>query len=63
MTGAYLPGNSTTELRDVILLMDRAAEWRELATHPPQAMRESWPAIEELSAATVATAGRFFQKL
>jgi DNA mismatch repair protein MutS2 len=48
ISGATL---ETTELRDVILLMDRAAEWRELATHPPQAMRESWPAIEELSAA------------
>ena len=41
----------TTELRDAILLVDRAAEWREAATHPPQAMRESWPAIEQLSAA------------
>ena len=48
ISGATL---ETTELRDVILLVDRAAEWRELATHPPQAMRESWPAIEELSAA------------
>jgi DNA mismatch repair protein MutS2 len=48
ISGATL---ETTELRDVILLMDRAAEWRELAMHPPQAMRESWPAIEELSAA------------
>ena len=48
ISGATL---ETTELRDVILLVDRAAEWRELAMHPPQAMRESWPAIEELSAA------------
>jgi len=40
----------TTELRDVILLVDRAAEWREAAAHPPQAMKESWPAIEQLSA-------------
>ena len=41
----------TTELRDVILLVDRAAEWREAATHPPQAMKEPWPAVEQLSAA------------
>ncbi len=41
----------TTELRDVILLVDRAAEWREAAAHPPQAMKESWPAIEQLSSA------------
>ena len=27
------------ELREVILLVDRAAEWREAAAHPPQAMR------------------------
>jgi len=41
----------TTELRDAILLIDRAAEWREAAAHPPQALREPWPAIEELSSA------------
>jgi DNA mismatch repair protein MutS2 len=41
----------TTELRDVILLVDRAAEWREAAAHPPQAMKEPWPAIEQLSSA------------
>jgi len=48
ITGATL---ETTELRDAILLVDRAAEWREAAIHPPQAMREPWPAVEELSAA------------
>jgi len=47
ISGATL---ETTELRDAILLVDRAAEWRETAMHPPQAMREPWPAIEELSA-------------
>jgi len=46
ISGATL---ETTELRDAILLVDRAAEWREAAIHPPQAMREPWPAIEELS--------------
>ena len=48
ITGAIL---ETTELRDAILLVDRAAEWREAAIHPPQAMREPWPAIEQLSGA------------
>jgi len=48
ISGATL---ETTELRDVILLLDRAAEWRETVLHPPQAMRESWPATEELSEA------------
>jgi len=46
ISGATL---ETTELRDAILLVDRAAEWREAAIHPPQAMREPWPAIAELS--------------
>jgi DNA mismatch repair protein MutS2 len=48
ISGATL---ETTELRDAILLVDRAAEWREAAIHPPQAMREPWPAVEQLSAA------------
>jgi DNA mismatch repair protein MutS2 len=48
ISGATL---ETAELRDSILLVDRAAEWREVSIHPPQAMRESWPAVEELSAA------------
>src|ERR1019366_7069915 len=39
------------ELRDDILAVDRAAEWREAAIHPPQAMKEPWPAVEQLSAA------------
>ncbi|MGC2208556.1 MAG: Smr/MutS family protein [Candidatus Korobacteraceae bacterium] len=38
------------ELRDAILLVDRAAEWREAAAHPPDAMKEPWPAVEQLSA-------------
>ncbi len=38
------------ELRDSILLVDRAAEWREAAAHPPDAMKEPWPAVEQLSA-------------
>ncbi|MDR3764127.1 MAG: endonuclease MutS2 [Acidobacteriota bacterium] len=38
------------ELRDIVLLLDRAAEWRETAQEPPQAMRDPWPGIEELSA-------------
>jgi DNA mismatch repair protein MutS2 len=48
ISGATL---ETAELRDSILLVDRAAEWREVSIHPPQAMKESWPAVEELSAA------------
>src|SRR5207302_7706395 len=29
----------TIEIRDVILLVDRAAEWRDIALHPPASMR------------------------
>ena len=29
----------TTEIRDVLLVVDRAAEWREIALHPPASMR------------------------
>jgi len=39
----------TAELREIILLLDRGVEWREAVAHPPQALREPWPAIEELS--------------
>ena len=35
----------TTELRDIIIVVDRAAEWREIALHPPAAMQNAWPHI------------------
>ena len=39
----------TTEIRDVILIADRAAEWREISNNPPAAMRSDWAAVNELS--------------
>jgi DNA mismatch repair protein MutS2 len=39
----------TTEIRDVLLLVDRAAEWREIALHPPANMRSEWRRTEALS--------------
>jgi len=39
----------TTEIRDVVLLADRAAEWREISLQPPAAMRSEWKAVRELS--------------
>ena len=39
----------TTEIRDVILVIDRAAEWREIALRPPAAMRSTWDAVSALS--------------
>ncbi len=38
------------EIRDLLTLVDRVAEWREIALHPPASLTEAWPAVEELSA-------------
>jgi DNA mismatch repair protein MutS2 len=40
----------TIEIRDVLLVVDRAAEWRQISTSPPAAMRSDWKAVSELSA-------------
>jgi DNA mismatch repair protein MutS2 len=40
----------TTEIRDVILVADRASEWREIVHQPPAAMRSDWTAVNLLSA-------------
>jgi len=40
----------TTEIRDVVLVADRASEWREIVRQPPAAMRSGWIAVEALSA-------------
>jgi DNA mismatch repair protein MutS2 len=39
----------TTDIRDVVLVVDRAAEWREIALHPPANMRTDWRRIDTLS--------------
>jgi DNA mismatch repair protein MutS2 len=41
----------TAEIRDVILIVERASEWREIALNPPAAMRVEWQAVAELSSA------------
>ena len=46
ISGAVL---ETTDIRDVLLLVDRAAEWREIAVHPPASMRTEWRQIRTLS--------------
>lgn len=40
----------TSEIRDVILVVDRAAEWREIVLSPPAAMKQ-WTAVPEISGA------------
>jgi DNA mismatch repair protein MutS2 len=37
------------EIRDLVLVADRAAEWREVALHPPVAVQSKWQAVHELS--------------
>jgi DNA mismatch repair protein MutS2 len=32
----------TADIRDVVLSVDRAAEWREIALHPPASMQTEW---------------------
>ena len=39
----------TTEIRDIVLVVDRAAEWREIAAAPPAAMKSDWSAVHGLS--------------
>jgi DNA mismatch repair protein MutS2 len=46
ISGAVL---ETTEIRDVVLAVDRAAEWREIALSPPAAMKVQWNAVAQLS--------------
>ena len=47
ISGAAL---ETSEIRDVVLVADRAAEWREVVRQPPAAMRSEWTAVDALSA-------------
>ena len=37
------------EIRDLLLLADRAAEWREIALHPAAAIQDKWQAVREIS--------------
>ena len=48
--GAVLEG---AEIRDVVLVVDRAAEWREIALNPPAAMKTGWTSVSQLSAAII----------
>ncbi len=47
ISGAAL---ETTEIRDIVLIADRASEWREIVSQPPAAMRSDWTAVKALSA-------------
>ncbi|MGE5207502.1 MAG: endonuclease MutS2 [Chlamydiota bacterium] len=43
----------SADLREIITVVDRAAEWRLIALQPPAAMRSPWMAIAELSSGIV----------
>jgi DNA mismatch repair protein MutS2 len=38
-----------SEIRDILLLADRAAEWREIALHPTVQVQENWQEVTALS--------------
>ena len=44
------PRSKPLEIRDVIAVVDRAAEWREISLNPPAAMRSDWREVRALSA-------------
>lgn len=46
ISGAVL---ETLEIRDVIGVVDRAAEWQQIALNPPQGMKSEWNAVRQLS--------------
>jgi DNA mismatch repair protein MutS2 len=46
IAGAVL---ETTDIRDVVQVVDRAAEWREIALHPPASMKMEWRRTRTLS--------------
>ncbi len=41
---------ATEDLRDILLIVDRAAQWRNVVLQPPVSMNSAWPAVEELTA-------------
>jgi DNA mismatch repair protein MutS2 len=50
IAGAVL---ETIEIRDVILVVDRAAEWRQISLHPPANMNSAWRGVRQLSSQIV----------
>ncbi|HEY6349345.1 MAG TPA: endonuclease MutS2 [Candidatus Angelobacter sp.] len=51
------------ELRDVLLLVDKTSEWREIALNPPDAVRVKWEGMRELATSIADFTGllRFFR--
>src|SRR5215471_8998721 len=53
----------TAEIRDILILVDRAAQWRKVVVEPPANMKMEWKAVAALSAdvADFSALLRFFQ--
>jgi len=51
------------ELRDILLLVDKTSEWREIALNPPEAVKFKWEGMRELALAIADFTGllRFFR--
>ena len=50
----------TVEIRDVVEVVDRAAEWRQVSLSPPAAMKLEWKAVASLSL-SIADFGEFLR--
>src|SRR2546423_4422321 len=48
---AIIPGAvlAIDEIRDTLLVIDKASEWREIALNPPVVVQENWTGMRELS--------------
>ncbi|HTT18781.1 MAG TPA: endonuclease MutS2 [Candidatus Sulfotelmatobacter sp.] len=51
----------TLEIRDIIALVDRAAQWRQIAQNPPAAMRSEWHEVSSLSIEDFSDFLRYFR--
>src|SRR5437763_160966 len=56
-------GLEIIELRDILLVVDKAAEWREIALNPPEKLKIAWDGMRELAlgVADFTTLLRFFR--
>jgi len=51
LSKARIPGATLEidQIRDLVLLVDKASEWREMALHPPESVKPHWQGMLELT--------------
>jgi DNA mismatch repair protein MutS2 len=51
LSKARIPGATLEidQIRDLVLLVDKASEWREMAFHPPESVKPHWQGMLELT--------------